>query len=322
MSSGAASNRRELSLPAGARRFLAYAAALMLATALPLHALGVDVLWSSVRSSLRYFGIVLTLFVAFRIWKRAPLVELLLEVTLWSLLIGDIVNMPLALCVRLPVPFSDLAAKSLDSRLGIHVGAVRELALRHPRLNAFSDLIYDSLWRVNTLTVYVPVIARRPRWASEMFVALVLAFGATFACMLCAQAIGPWVVNGVHPTASQHGIEQVMLQVKHAPTFRLDMSDIAGFVSFPSWHVLLAMFSAFTIGRVRGLKIPCMLWAALVALSTLTTGWHYGVDVISGLVVGCLAMLGSRALHRYWERAAAARGAAIPVENGLKSVLS
>lgn len=281
----------------------------MLATALPLHALGVDVIWSSVSSGVRFIGITLALFIAFRIWKRAPLVELLLELTLWSVLVGHLVSLPVALCVRLPIPFSDLAAKAADARLGIDAATVREFVLHHPRLNAFSELIYNSLRRADILSIYLPVIARRTRWASELLVALVIAIGATVAILLCAQAIGPWVVSGVPPTDNQHGIEQVMLQVKHAPKFQLDMSDIAGFVSFPSWHVLLAMFAAFTIGRVRVLTIPCVIWAALVALSTLTTGWHYGVDVLSGLVIGTLAILGSRALHRYWDRAEAAASA-------------
>ena len=294
----------------------------MLLMVLPLHALGVAVIWATVSERAKYFAVALGLFAALRAWKRAPLVELLVEVTLWSMLVSTLVNLPIALCVRLPVPFADAAVKTLDARLGLDVSRASAFVAHHPRLAAFSSLAYVSLRPIDILTLYVPVLARRPRWASEMFVALVLALGATLAIMLSAQAIGPWVVSGVRPSERQREIELVMRQIKHAPSFRLDLGDIPGFVAFPSWHVLLAMFSAFTIGRVRTLRTPCVIWALLVAISTLTTGWHYGVDVLSGVVVGCLALLGSRALHRSWDRAETARRSAAVGEGGLKTVLS
>jgi membrane-associated phospholipid phosphatase len=288
-------------MPPQTRRFLGVACFLMLACLVPLHLLGVDILFATVTERIKYLAWTVLAFGVLCLLKRAPLVRLLLEVTIWSMLVSSLVNLPIALFVRLPVPFVDRAAQALDSRLGLNAAAWVQFAATHRHFRVLCKLAYVSLRPVDILTLYVPVLARRPRWLSEMFVALVLQLCATAVIMCVAQAVGPWVVNGVAATERQAEITDVMLRIKHAPTFRLDMGDIPGFVAFPSWHVMLAMLSALTIGRVRVLREVCIVWVVLVAISTLTTGWHYGIDVLSGVVVAGLSMLASKHLHRRWD---------------------
>ena len=301
-------------MPAQTRRFLIWTCLLMAACLLPLHLLGIDISVSSIQIQVKYLAVAGAAF-GFLLWLgRAPLVRLLLEVTIWSMLVSSLVNLPVALLVRLPVPFVDQQALLLDAKLGIDAGAWVRFAQRHPRFDFLLSLAYISLRPVDILTLYVPILCRRPRWSSEMFVALVMQLFATVVVMAVAQGIGPWVVNGVAPTHRQAEISELMLSFKQARAIRLDMGDIPGFVAFPSWHVMLAMLSAFTIGRLRILRELCWIWVALVAISTLTTGWHYGIDVLSGALVASLSMYASKALHRRWDarevrQARAAQGA-------------
>ncbi len=288
-------------MPTPARTFLTWSCALMLACVLPLRWLGVDIAISSVTTSVAFlattFGILLVLV---RL-NRAPLVRLLLEITAWSILIGLLANLPLALVVRLPVPLVDRSVALLDARLGIHAADWARFARRHPRIDWASSLVYISLRPANMLALYVPVLCRKARWSSELFVALVLQLFATVAILLFVQGVGPWLVEGVDASVRQAEIAELMSRFKRAPHILLDMGDVPGFVAFPSWHVMLALLAAFTIGRIRVLCPICIVWVALIAVSTLTTGWHYGVDVISGLAVGSLCMFASRRLHRHWD---------------------
>lgn len=283
------------------RRFLASACFMMLFCAVPLYLAGIEIIASSLKTQLQYLAATLSAFLALRALGRLPLVQLLLEVTIWSMLVSTLVNLPVAFMVRLPVPFLDSQAAAFDARLGFVAGDWVRFAQAHPRFDFLCNLAYISLRPVDILTLYVPILCRKPRWSSELFVALVLQLAATVLIMAVAQGIGPWVVNGTPPTPRQAEITQVMQTLKHAHGFRLDMGDIPGFVAFPSWHVMLAMLSAFTIGRIRVLRELCIAWVVLVAISTLTTGWHYGIDVISGVLVGGGCMWASKRLHQRWD---------------------
>jgi membrane-associated phospholipid phosphatase len=54
----------------------------------------------------------------------------------------------------------------------------------------------------------------------------------------------------------------------------------------PSLHVSLALLGAAGFWPERSrLAGACLGWAALIAVSTLTTKQHYGVDVVAGVVV-------------------------------------
>ncbi len=288
-------------MPTQARTFLAWSCALMLACVLPLRWLGVDILIPSITTALAFLSATAGALFILVYLDKAPLVRLLLEVTGWSILIGLLSNLPLALVVRLPVPVVDSYASALDARLGIHAQNWVRFAQRHPRVDWALNLVYISLRPANMLALYVPILCRKARWSSELFIALVLQLLATVSIMSVAQGIGPWLVDGVNASARQLEIGELMTRFKSARHIGLDMGDIPGFVAFPSWHVMLALLAATTIGRIRVLRAACIAWVGLIAISTLTTGWHYGVDVISGLVVGTLCIFASRRIHCHWD---------------------
>ena len=68
-------------------------------------------------------------------------------------------------------------------------------------------------------------------------------------------------------------------------------SDIA-YNCFPSLHVAQCFVAAFACQRVhRGVGAVSLVWAVLVALSTLFTKQHYVVDVVGGIALAGLAHL-------------------------------
>jgi membrane-associated phospholipid phosphatase len=59
---------------------------------------------------------------------------------------------------------------------------------------------------------------------------------------------------------------------------------------FPSMHVALAYLFACVVGQERPRwRISMIVWATLIAVSTLFTRQHYAIDVIGGLVVAWAA---------------------------------
>jgi membrane-associated phospholipid phosphatase len=63
----------------------------------------------------------------------------------------------------------------------------------------------------------------------------------------------------------------------------------SGIVTFPSFHVVLALLPVLALWPRRVLRPFLALVSAAICLSTLTTGWHYATDGIGGLVVTILA---------------------------------
>ena len=61
-----------------------------------------------------------------------------------------------------------------------------------------------------------------------------------------------------------------------------------GIICFPSFHVFWAVVSAHALQPFRILRYPAIVVATLVTISTVTTGWHYGVDVIGGLLLAAV----------------------------------
>ena len=69
-------------------------------------------------------------------------------------------------------------------------------------------------------------------------------------------------------------------------------------MSFPSFHVALAILAAIALSSIRRLRIWVWGLTALICVSTLTTGWHYAIDVLGGLVLAPISLLVADVLAR------------------------
>lgn len=107
---------------------------------------------------------------------------------------------------------------------------------------------------------------------------------ATFAVM---PATGPWTVEDYQPTAVQLETTRQIAALKahHA----VQPMSGGGVVSFPSFHTVLAILSAFALWPLRWIRWIAVPVAIAICISTVTTGWHYGLDVIAGAVVALIS---------------------------------
>lgn len=64
---------------------------------------------------------------------------------------------------------------------------------------------------------------------------------------------------------------------------------------FPSFHVIWAVLSARALWGFRYLPVPVTMLAALISISTMTTGWHYFADVLGGLMIAWISILAAKA---------------------------
>jgi len=73
-----------------------------------------------------------------------------------------------------------------------------------------------------------------------------------------------------------------------------DLGKMEGVVTFPSFHCVLAVLTAWALAPVRWVGAPAILLNGIVVVSTVPVGGHYIADIVAGLAIG-LASLAIRA---------------------------
>ena len=68
-------------------------------------------------------------------------------------------------------------------------------------------------------------------------------------------------------------------------------ANLQGLVSFPSFHVQMAVYFAWAFRKVRWLAIPMLLLNILMIFGAITEGGHYLMDVLGGLAVAAVTIV-------------------------------
>lgn len=152
------------------------------------------------------------------------------------------------------------------------------LALDHalPVLPAWT-LIYGSLY----FAIFLPMVVirgeghiRRTMWAFVM----------VWVVGIVGWVFYPTVLPRPSPAAIGGGF--------CSWTLRIAYSWDAPYNCFPSLHVAQSYLAALTCNLVsRGIGRAALVWATLIAVSTLFTKQHYVVDVVSGALIAGAAYL-------------------------------
>lgn len=208
----------------------------------------------------------------------------------WTLVVAALVTQAAPTMVSHGFPLRDMLWRHLDEHLWISIPAIMAFTESHPLLSFL--LPYSYYWGLHPLllsAIFLPACMGR-RVASQRFI-LTNAFGFVLAlpCMLLLPAIGPWVAWHFAPNSVQQACE---LSIQSLRTRVISSGDsFGGIICFPSFHVFWAIVSAHALQPFRFLRYPAILLAGLITVSTMSTGWHYGVDVTAGLALAALSTL-------------------------------
>lgn len=62
----------------------------------------------------------------------------------------------------------------------------------------------------------------------------------------------------------------------------IELWQLEGVVTYPSFHVCLALVQGYALRGIRIVAWPNYAWSAVVVLSTVPIGGHYVVDLVAG----------------------------------------
>ena len=202
----------------------------------------------------------------------------------WTLAIALLIVQAAPTAETFAFPLRDDLWRNLDAHLGISIPAIMAFASRHPVLNQVLTGCYNfALHPMVLLAIFLPTLAGKREAAERFVLANALSFVAALPFMLFLPAVGPWVGWHFPPSELQQRCATTIHELRQGSLIIKD--SFGGIVCLPSFHVFWAVVSAHALYPFRFLRYPAMILALLISIGTMTTGWHYGVDVLSGLTM-------------------------------------
>jgi hypothetical protein len=251
-------------------------------------------LWMDLKSGALAWEVALILILCGRLLGAPKLWDAGL-ILIWTRLFTVALTLLILAAGRSMNPLQDHALAVMDERFGLTVPAIVNRVAHYSWLKSVLDRSYDSLSVLAVIALILPLILGKMRVAKEMLVAGVLSLILTAGIFAVIPAVGPWTSYALQPAPDQTACTLAIAALRHVGSLVLD-TKFSSIVCFPSFHVVVAVISAVSIGRCwRMLVVPVSVWGGLIVASVVATGWHYVTDVWGGLALSviCLVAAGS-----------------------------
>ncbi len=217
-------------------------------------------------------------------WRPLPKLIDSSELSIWAVLLTGLLARLIQIAGRSSRPLKDHALAAIDGRLHFRTAFIVHLFAQLPTLGVALSIAYDLLPLLVIAAILLPPFCGHVNASRRCVLSIVLA--AIFTAVLFAlwPAAGPWTAQSFTPTKDQAAVTAYLILLKSPALVVADMNN-GGIVSFPSFHVVLAILSAFALSSIRSLRAPVWILAVLICISAVSTGWHYGFDVFGGVIV-------------------------------------
>jgi membrane-associated phospholipid phosphatase len=194
------------------------------------------------------------------------------------------------LAAVVPPGSGDAALAAIDQRLGFDWPALYGWTMAHPLVAEASDKIYNAFgWEIPFVILMLGV--SEPERIAEYVTALAVALLLTVPFLCLLPVAGPFVFYG-HTDIPQAAYTDHYLALRSGALRTIDLSDLRGIVSFPSFHTSGALLCALAMARHPLVFWPMLAFNTLVMAATPIMGGHYLVDVIGGIgVAGATAIM-------------------------------
>lgn len=230
------------------------------------------------------------------------------------------------------LPYVDQELAWLDAALGLDWLAYHHAVMDSPLVSRFLGIVYDGL-DLFAFSSFLLFCARRD-FARARF--LLEAFWlAALSCIVIGMLtpaegttafhLRDTVAPDVFATLPGTSYLEHLDRVRTLSPIVLDLGDMPGLTTFPSFHTAGAMIVALAFRGTR-LFLPALVCAGLIVAATPVFGGHYFVDLLGGAVVALATarllaalacyrgVLATRRAGPSAERASADKGAADTVE--------
>jgi hypothetical protein len=204
------------------------------------------------------------------------------------------------LMATLDRPLIDAGLAGWESRLGFdwpgYIGWIEQHGtLAHVLAQAY----HSSGPQVGLVVVALSAARQFARlWAFARMFAVALFVAIAVSCLFPAE--GPYAFYGVAADPSRLETLGAVWHLDALHALRngtldsLALTDIRGLVTFPSFHVCLALLTIWALWRVPVLNLIATVVNAAIIVATLSAGGHYLPDLLAGGALAVLVIVGLR----------------------------
>lgn len=221
--------------------------------------------------------------------------------------IGDGFAVLSYLALTLHMNLADRWLDSADRAFGFDWMGWYGFVRGHTLFNRFLLFAYRSLGPQMVVTLFALPLSGMFARNREYLGATALALLLTVAISALLPAESAWVWHGISEPIAP-GPWQDFAAMRAGQLTVLDLAQLRGIVTFPSFHASMAVLLAWAARGTRCGWFSLML-NALMIVSTPTEGGHYMVDSLAGVVVAVVAIGGTRWLTRTFGGGSGANGA-------------
>lgn len=277
---------------------------------LSVHGLRFD--WSSVGSGLGTIGLLLPFAVVFSVRRLDQFANLLT-----GFLCMVAFNMCLAVLTYAGTPFNAPLADSwlmkCDAAMGVHLPSVVDWASNHSWMRIL-NCAYDTVLPSTLLAIVVLGFDKDVRRLRDFVSHFMIAGLLTTVIYFFAPALAPTAAFGYEATSAQTRFIEHFQGLRNGQFPMVSLTNLEGLITFPSFHTTWALLLAWAFRPYKWLFLPMLFLNLAVAISTVTTGWHYATDVVGGLVTAVIAVLITRCLREWLHEDRCTEIAVLPSE--------
>ena len=206
-------------------------------------------------------------------------------------LMGAVASYPIA---ALTHGFSDAKLQGLDDLLHFDWVAWYTAVANSKTLQALGTAAYRSIFITPAvLLAYFAVTAQRAE-AHRFIFTFWLSAVVTLTLFKFMPAVGPfsylWHGDIAYMPESELWQPDLIPQLRAQTVHWINIGELRGLVSAPSFHAAAATLYAAAAWRVPRLRWPLIIVNAAMLLSTPVEGTHYLVDIILGMMVASAAL--------------------------------
>jgi membrane-associated phospholipid phosphatase len=202
------------------------------------------------------------------------------------------------------LPLQDAVLANLDRDLGFFWPRFLDMANSSPILASSFVRAYQTIGPIAALVIVWLALTRHGERLTELVAVLSLSTVGLCIGMWLVPAAGAFAYYAPAPQrftnfsalGEMWTFAQAFTMLRDGSLSVIDLSDLQGVVSFPSFHTVLGVLTTYALRDTKWLVIPVLLVNAAMIASTMPVGGHHLVDVLAGagLTFGAILLVRRR----------------------------
>jgi membrane-associated phospholipid phosphatase len=188
-------------------------------------------------------------------------------------------------------PLTDGLLDRADRAMGFNWLAIRAWIDQYPILLSVLGNAYRSCGPMPAIIMVLLCASGRAehcyRFIRIFSVALIVTMGVAFFFPAIA-AFAFYDYSPLPANAAYYG--QIIDGLRDGSLTAIDIHDLGGIVTFPSFHATMAILFGWALWPIRRARAVVLIVNSLMWVSAVPIGGHYVVDIIGGSVVAILAI--------------------------------